>query len=271
MHKFLTERFSILLVWTGILFFFIGLVVFQWRETIFEFSSPINSDKIGQLGDFIGGFVGSIWALAGVILFYVALGQQLKDLKINIDTLNQQIKEFELQRKELEETRKVMELQSNTLQTQQFETTFFNVLDIYINITRELKQKEPRFFSSKINDCYNEASGKLKKNPEKAKVTMAINLLIKRESPNFQHYIQTLFQMVRFVSDHHLFVNDTRYIDLIKAQLSPQELRLLYYLTHYSDHLPERFVKLIETYTLFEFMDASYLLNPQHTIENIGS
>lgn len=103
--------------WTivlGLSLIIISIIVFSWSES-FSTSDPIKSEKIGQLGDFIGGIVGSIWALSGVILFYVALTLQRK--------------EFQLQRRELKETRGVFEQQSKQLKIQQRENTFFHLLD----------------------------------------------------------------------------------------------------------------------------------------------
>ena len=72
-------------------------------------TGPMDLERTGQLGDFIGGFVGAIWGLAGVILFYIALRLQSHDL--------------ELQREELAATRQVFTVQ-------QFESTFFNLIKV---------------------------------------------------------------------------------------------------------------------------------------------
>lgn len=45
--------------------------------------AKIILDKTGQVGDFIGGVIGSIWALTGVLLFYAALRIQTKELAEN--------------------------------------------------------------------------------------------------------------------------------------------------------------------------------------------
>lgn len=94
-----------------------------------------NFDNYSKFGDSIGGLVGSLWSLAGILLFYLALTEQRKDIKINQETLKSQIKsldlqidEYKLQRLELEETRKVLKDQSETFRIQQFESTFFNML-----------------------------------------------------------------------------------------------------------------------------------------------
>lgn len=42
---------------------------------------PIELDKTGQVGDFIGGIVGAIWSLTGVLLFYATLRLQSRELK----------------------------------------------------------------------------------------------------------------------------------------------------------------------------------------------
>lgn len=112
----------------------IGLILFLWSES-FDPSNSIKADKVGQLGDFIGGIVGSIWALAGVILFYVALTTQKRELKL-------QRQEFRLQRQELSMTRSVFEKQSKLIQLQQRENTFFNLLENLKVFVNSLKQKD---------------------------------------------------------------------------------------------------------------------------------
>ncbi|WP_299768069.1 hypothetical protein [uncultured Dokdonia sp.] len=111
--KIFTERSSKFLIWTGITLIILALISFQFGEKLFDFSNQIKSDKVGQLGDFIGGVIGSIWALAGVILFYAALNKQseaLEDQKAAttaaIKSLNIQSTELQLQREELSATRK---------------------------------------------------------------------------------------------------------------------------------------------------------------------
>lgn len=108
-----TEKSSKRLVWIGVILIIIGGVSFLIGERFFDFNSEIKSDKIGQLGDFFGGVIGSIWALAGVILFYVAFNKQvdaLEDQKRSteaaIKSLEIQSTELKLQRDELKETRK---------------------------------------------------------------------------------------------------------------------------------------------------------------------
>ncbi|PTB88561.1 hypothetical protein C9994_17705, partial [Marivirga lumbricoides] len=104
--------FSYLLILIGIVL----LLLFTYR-----YLKGNSFDNDAKFGDIIGGLIGSIWSLAGIFLFYLALTEQRKDIKINQDTLKSQIKsldlqieEYKLQRIELEETRKVLREQSET-------------------------------------------------------------------------------------------------------------------------------------------------------------
>jgi hypothetical protein len=112
----------------------------------YRYINGYNFDNYSKFGDSIGGLIGSLWSLAGILLFYLALTEQRKDIKINQETLKSQIKsldlqieEYKLQRLELEETRKVLKDQSDTFKIQQFESTFFNMLKLLQEIIAELK------------------------------------------------------------------------------------------------------------------------------------
>ena len=86
--------------------FSVGLIVFLW------FLLSLNSDfnifgkgkiqmaETGQVGDFIGGVVGALWALTGVFLLFVALRLQRKEFKAQREELGLQRNEIKNQRKE---------------------------------------------------------------------------------------------------------------------------------------------------------------------------
>lgn len=85
----------------------------------------INGDSVdltstGNIGDFIGGVVGTIGAFIGVILFFIALSLQRKELNKHIE--------------ELQQTRYVF-------QHQKFDSTFFNLIQNYNEIKNNLNQQ----------------------------------------------------------------------------------------------------------------------------------
>ena len=104
----------------GIILVCFAVITFLWIDFDFNYENKINSEKFGQFGDFLGGVVGSLWALAGVLLFYKALSEQREDIKTNkqalklqVEALNQQVEQFKIQTGELESSRKVYEQQLN--------------------------------------------------------------------------------------------------------------------------------------------------------------
>ena len=78
----------------------------------------IDKDLTGMVGDFVGGIVGTLWSLTGVILFFLALRLQSKELSLQI--------------KEMRETRNVFHIQ-------QFESTFFNLIKTHNEIRDSIK------------------------------------------------------------------------------------------------------------------------------------
>lgn len=137
--KIASQNFSITLIIIGVAILIISILPFTWNDLSIDVTQKANASKIAQYGDFIGGVVGSIFSLAGVILFYVALKEQREDFKTNTETLTLQKEELKLQRKELEETRKVFEKQSKTMTDQQNDNTFFNLLDNHSRVVESLK------------------------------------------------------------------------------------------------------------------------------------
>lgn len=136
---------SKLLIWLGIGLFFIGIILFIINDFTFNSEAPLDSEKFGHFSDYVGGIIGSFWALAGVILFYVALTDQREDIENNrqvlitqVEALNNQIEEFGLQRDEMRLTRKIFNEQSITLKKQQFESTFFSSLNLLNELIKDI-------------------------------------------------------------------------------------------------------------------------------------
>jgi len=125
-------------------------IKFYWTVSPFLKAATPN-DKLdlnatSMVGDFIGGVVGPILSFVGVLLFFLALRLQSKELGLQI--------------KEMQGTR-------NVFLTQQFENTFFNLLqtqqDIRLNIQIEVEdtiETDPPDYSSyapmpiNINNTY---------------------------------------------------------------------------------------------------------------------
>lgn len=121
--KWLKEANYILIIaylCTAIGLYVLGHFLIEIKETycIGGNLTPEEMAQTGQVGDFIGGVIGSIWALAGVLLYFSALRLQQQELKS--------------QRDEMVTNQKILDQQL-------FETTFFNLLKVQDNIRNSIK------------------------------------------------------------------------------------------------------------------------------------
>ncbi|WP_300228215.1 putative phage abortive infection protein [uncultured Bacteroides sp.] len=94
-------------MYSGLLILIVFLIIISFSYTIGGHLTPDDMAQTGQVGDFIGGVIGSIWALAGVLLYFSAL---------------------RLQQQEMKNQREEMATNQKLLDQQLFENTFFNLL-----------------------------------------------------------------------------------------------------------------------------------------------
>jgi len=246
----LTEKASKIIIWIGLFVLTLGLIIFLYKENLFIEDALIKSDKIGQFGDFIGGVAGAIWALAGVILFYVALDKQKEALSL-------QLNEFNLQREELEKTREIFNEQSNTQIITQFETSFYNLLNLFQKIVNDFNKQvtvsnivkdsystgstynNKEYFPAEyqylikeikgrgcINEIYSEIDSKLQRINEN-KTDILKEYYEKYEVfiiPYFNIILQILIKIEKCPLDNR---ND--YLDIFKAMFSFDEVKLIAY------------------------------------------
>lgn len=119
------KRIAFLLVGVGTVI----IVLFFCMTPFNDWSGERDATLFGLYGDFIGGFVGALFSLAGFFLLYLTLRAQQ-------ESINNQEKELKAQKKSSEQ--------------ESFESTFFNLLNVQQNITNDLKAY---FF--RLNDLTN--------------------------------------------------------------------------------------------------------------------
>lgn len=244
------EKFIFSIIGLGVIGLCLSLPFFFWQDYDLTLSAKINAEKVAQFGDFIGGVFGSIWALAGVFLFYKALSEQRVDFKNNkealdlqVSALNQQIDEFKLSREEQILSRKIYEEQSRTLKTQQFESNFYSLLNVYLNIKNNLSKDNNDYFKTLINDINSHYSyGKDQKENSKLLINAYYDIYHEnRES--LSSYFRSLYRIFNIIkTDKKLTPEDKMfYAKIIRGQISDYELALLYYnsKTHYGENIQQ--------------------------------
>ena len=123
------EWFAYIITIVG--FIVMGIFLYHMSST-FVIGGILSNEEMaatGQVGDFMGGVIGSIWALAGVFLYFSAI---------------------KMQNKELENQAKYRKEDAIMDAIKDFESTFFSLLSLQQKIKEELHAE---FTDVKWNDA----------------------------------------------------------------------------------------------------------------------
>jgi len=227
---------SILLILVGIgvmIWFITRLLVF---ENYWNTSYNVNLPAIGQVGDFIGGFSGTLFTLVGVVLLFETLA---------------------LQRTELGESRKVFE-------KQQFENTFFNLLNLYQEVTKSMHFDNFDFYSEKTysgKEFFEQQKKKFyeeftpqndfSKNRKEASLKYIVFYTSTKEQTS--QYFRTLYRIFRFVSNSSFDQKEKMsYAKIVRAQLSESEIFFIHY-NAYTEY-GSKFRQLINEFNIIKHL-----------------
>ncbi|MGM8924726.1 putative phage abortive infection protein [Enterobacter hormaechei subsp. steigerwaltii] len=202
-------------IWIGVVSVasVIGYAVF-----LIFFSWPITSiSEPGVFGDSFGVLTSLFSALAFVCVVW---------------TLNYQREEFKLQKQELAESKKEIAKQG-------FENSFFQMLKIQNDIVEGITYEKIGMMEKdefKGRDALKELSIKLhsqikslaKNAIDLDRVKHSYEALFNEDGHRLAHYFRFLYNIFRFLSEADID-NKMLYARLVRAQISNQELFLLYY------------------------------------------
>ena len=249
---FLLVMIIVIIIWL-LSWFFVYHCLPEWSER-------------GAFGDMFGG-VNALFsglAFAGIL---IALRMQKRELAL-------QREELKLQRMEMEGQKKQLEIQNKTSEKQRFENTFFQLLDVHNKIIIALEhpmgnsrgRKSFIFFHEELQHSYltTKQQGKHKNENE------LINEVYKNVSNinhisewcQINHYFGNLYTIINFVHNESI-VDKKFYTDIIRSQLSPHELVLLFYHC-LNEKSTEGFYPLVNSYSLLKDLNKSFLLDPDH-------
>jgi len=230
----------------GIIFYFFTTVQ-QLRDA----DLTVDNDTMSMVGEFFGGTVGSIWALAGVVLFYLALIYQRKEL--------------ELQRQELKESRLILENQSKTIALQQFDHTFFQLLNFHLESSRKIQVQEGLNGFEQLFKDFQTQIGTVKRKRKKDGSAQILDDKVYENcfrsvydgyKNTLQNYFESYKTLIYFISEKS---NDPNfYFSILKTHWSEQEVLIqFYYLIFYTS---ERSLKpIVEKYHLFQSLPPRYV------------
>lgn len=225
-----------------------------------------------KLGAFISGVTAPFLSLAAFVLLYLT---------------------YKSQKEELADSKNILKEQNLTQQTQRFETTFFNLLNLHHSIVNsidlEIKEKQVdvskgthwdemeirkgrdcfRTFYSGFKTAYKRQkdssprieSTNLVENAELTIVKKAYNNFFEKHYYDLGHYFRNLYHLIKFI-DKSGIDNKQMYVSLVRAQLSSHELLLIFY-NCVSDH-GKKFKPYMTTYHFLKNMPIEHLTEKSH-------
>ena len=242
----------VIIIWLA-LGFFVYYYLLAWTER-------------GAFGDMFGA-VNALFsglAFAGIL---IALYMQKHELEL-------QREELSATREELKGQKKQLEIQNKTSEKQRFENTFFQLLDVHHKIIIDLEhpmgnsrgRKSFIFFHEELQQSYETTKQQRKHKNENELINEVYknvsNINHVSEWYQINHYFGNLYTIINFVHNESI-VDKKFYTDIIRSQLSPHELVLLFY-HGLNEKSTEGFYPLVNSYSLLKDLNKSLLFDPNH-------
>lgn len=255
-----------------------------WLGSVNDIKLKDATANIVDLSEFIGGLVGSLWSLAGVLLFYASLSSQKEDLERQKELLVKQIDEVVAQTKEFR-------IQNEMAKEQKNEETFFQLLRFHSEIisTITIEQQEVDFVTGEniskniegrkafveYYDIYKrffqEAAEMTTSQDEESLSRIfdkAYNSFYLEYQADLGHYFRNLYNIIFFI-DSLKKTQHTFYFGLLMAQLSNYELTLLFF--HCLRSTSKDFKALVEKYAILDQVPKDEVTTMAHTLYDMSA
>jgi hypothetical protein len=233
-----------------------------WLQFYVRLDRPLSTDPEawGQLGDYVGGILNPIIALAALLLLAVGV-------RIQNETFREAREQLALQRVELEQTRAILKQQSQELaiqadaaQRQVFEATFFRLLE---SLRRLVEAYEISATSRGITAMFDWAVelrdyGGRRLAAEQCTPDAAAAVVEQwypTHRPRLASYFALVLMILEFVEKNNQ-PDAIFYTDILRATLSPGEMFLLFHHGAGSEG-NARFKVLAEKYGLLDSFDPA--------------
>ena len=242
--------------------FAVGVISLIFIVIIFTYAlmNYGDAEKLGPLGDFTAGILNPIFTFFSFMAVLATLIFQKIELHYSRDDLKRSANALEAQVKSAED--------------QKFETTFFQMLTLHNTIVESISLYNPK--KEKVNGraCFELFYGHLKDTygygryrsiddaelSEFEKASRSYNIFYNDYNLYVGHYFRFLYNFVKLIDENP--GSQPYYMKLLRAQLSDQELIILFY-NCISDR-GSKFKNLAIKHELFDNMPVELLLDPSH-------
>lgn len=208
---------------------------------------------LGPVGDFYGGSTIGLLSIASI--FFI-----IHTIKIQSQELSLQREELSLTRGELEKTREEHAMANKTMEKQQFETTFFNMINLLGDIVGDMAVQG--FHKEEVKGKLSFSQLYVRFTPYMRNANSKEDAISKYEMnyPDYEdilgHYYRHIYGILKFLDGHQHFENET-YIEILKSQLSAYEHVFILY--HCNSKFGEKMWSLVAKYNLLENLNTSLL------------
>ncbi|WP_179874591.1 putative phage abortive infection protein [Bacillus toyonensis] len=190
-----TELWARILTWAGFILIPMAILM-PFMVIYFDLSSW---GEFGAVGDFIGGTTVTFLTGASVFLLIATNIMQRKELQMSRQSIDEMVKQTEASVEQMaasvqqaEEARKETQITNETMKRQQFETTFFNMINLQHNILKEIHYGSSTGRKA-ILKLYTELKNTYNKQVYKQYETQFINnIVVSRDSENLDDLIKKI-------------------------------------------------------------------------------
>ena len=222
--------------------------------------APISADteSWGQFGDYIGGLLNPTFSFLALLALLATFRLQVRELSISA--------------RELKNSSDALQQQNETLKRQAFEATFFQLLQLFNSIAESMRYDGriegrtlfrrkhielleyliPRYHLFGTNDTDKDRQNEYSRITEN--VTTACegcSQFFNRNMAELGHYYRTLEHILQFIDQTATTPSHPLYADLVGAQLSEAEARMLFYYC-LTEACPPSLKQLVEKYGLLK-------------------
>ena len=232
------------------------------------------------------------WLLSGVVLYFIpnhgtfgdmfgavnalftglAFGTLIYTIYLQRNELQLQREELKLTRSELKGQKLQLKAQNEVMKIQNFENTFFQMLKLSNDIVNSI-DLQGRDRVTKGRDCfvtfkkdlehqYFKQQRDLRNENALSLINIAYSEFYKSRQGELGHYFRTLYNIIKFIKQSDV-KNKSFYTNLVRAQLSNQELIILYF-NCLSEYGSEKFKPLIEEFSLLKNMPIEQLIDKEN-------
>jgi len=237
-----------------------AILIILLTNGIFLFSQ--SADNRGTFGDMFGfsNALFSGFALLGLVYAILLQRHEVSIAK----------QEIQHTKTILDEQQKQLEKQNELSEKQAFETTFFNLLSLFSQLTERIDVEIPPtrdFFGNTIlgtaktftgkdvfpmfsSMIWQDYGDKVINDPDLESCIAPYEAFYSQHNSELGHYFRTLYNILKFVNNSEL--NDKRlYTNLVRAQLSDAEIEIIFH-NGLSKHGLKKFKPLVEKYGLLK-------------------